>query len=176
MKISRKFIVIFAVACVGLFGNAVYASGDVPTTATNVKADTVKKEDKMIEMLVSEDEYVRITQPTKVNTFTFESKMNIAGETKQGTDIVIEVYNTKLDKDNIPLPQDAVVYKMNTVGVTETFNQLIDLAEGKNTVVLIYSNDKDKKNNEKMVFFITRESEQTKEKLKSTIIIPQLNK
>jgi len=169
MKHSKKIGMITAFICFGILSTSVYAS-EVTTTASNVKVETIEKDDKKIEIIVSEDKYVRITQPTKVNTSTFESKINIMGETSQGTDIVIEVYNTKPSKNTIS--KDAKVYKLNTVGITETFNQLIELLEGENKVVLIYTNTKDKKNQEEMIYYITRESEETKEKLKSMIIIP----
>ena len=175
MKKSKKFVVIFALIVVSLFGHVIYAS-EITTTSSNVKVETVTKDDKKVEILTSEDGYVRITQPTKVKTFTFDSKMNIMGETNKGTNIAIEVYNTKLDKDNISLPKDPVLYKLNTVGVTETFNQLIELLEGENRIVLTYTNEKDKINKGKMVFIVTRESEETKERLKITNLYPQLGK
>jgi hypothetical protein len=171
MKSFKKLATLLIFVGVGLFGSVVYGS-DGATVTSNVTVETVVKDDKKVEVVVSEDKYVRITQPTKVNTSTFESKMNIMGETKQGTDIVIEVYHTKIDKDSTDLPKASATYTLSTVGVTETFNQLIELLEGENKIVLSYTNPKDKKEKANMIFFITRESEETKEKIKTFIVYP----
>jgi hypothetical protein len=171
MKSFKKLAALLIFVGVGLFSSVVYGSDSVAVTS-NVTVETVVKDDKKVEVVVSEDKYVRITQPTKVNTSTFESKMNIMGETKQGTDIIIEVYNTKIDKTSTDLPKASAVYTLSTVGVTETFNQLIELLEGENKIVLSYTNEKDKKDKADMIFFITRESEETKEKLKTFIVYP----
>ncbi|MDF2614100.1 MAG: hypothetical protein K0S71_1886 [Clostridia bacterium] len=165
MKFSKVSMVVFAFVCFWMFSGSLYAS-EFSTTDSNVKVEVVEKDDKNIEMIVSEDKYVRITQPTKVNTSTFESKMNIAGETSQGTEIVIEVYNIQADKDDISLLKASKVYELKTVGITKSFNQLIELLEGENKVVLTYTNEKDKKDKEEMIFYIIRESEKTKESVK----------
>jgi hypothetical protein len=174
MKISKKLVMLAAFISFGLFSSSVYASEFNTTTsaATNVKTETITKDDKKIEVITSEDKYIRITQPTKPNTSTFESKLIIMGETRQGTDIVIEVYSGKLDKETMAISKEPKIYKLKSVGITETFNQLIELEEGDNKIVLIYTNDKDKKDKEKMVFCITRESEATKEFIKSYIVYP----
>ncbi len=166
MKRLKNLMLFLAFIGIGLFGSTVYAT-DVITTTSNVKVETVTKDDKKVEIIVSEDKYVRITQPTKVNTSTFESKMNVMGETSQGTEITIEVYNTSLDKKGISLVKNVTVYTVKTVGITETFNQFIELLEGENKIVLIYTNEKDKKNKEKMIFYVTRESEEKKEFIKT---------
>ncbi|WP_069999246.1 hypothetical protein [Cellulosilyticum sp. I15G10I2] len=160
MKISKYLIMFFAFVSIGLFSGTIYASDE-----SNVKVETVIKNDKKVDIIVSEDKYVRISELAKASTSTFESKMNIMGETKQGTDIVIEVYNTKTD--NLSLSKNVTSYTLNTVGITETFNQLIELLEGENKVVLTYTNEKDKKDKLQMIFYITRESEETKELLKN---------
>ncbi len=167
VKISKNLMIALTFLSITLFSGTIFAS-ETAVTPSNVKVETIVKDDKKVEVVVSEDQYVRIAQPTKVNTSTFESKMNIMGETKQGTEITIEVYNTKTD--NISLSKDVTIYKLKTVGITGSFNQLIELLEGENKVVLTYTNEKDKKEKEKMVFYITRESEEIKELVKNMIV------
>ena len=136
MKVSKKLVLILAFVCIGLFGQAVYASEVTNNTAPSTK-DTAVKENRT-DGFTSDDGYVRITQPTKVNTSTFESKMNIMGETKQDTEIVIEVYNTKSGKESIGVSKEGiVVYEFGKVGITGTFNQLVELLEGENKIVII---------------------------------------
>lgn len=166
MKISKNIIMLLMFIGIGLFGSSVYAS-EVTTTASNIKVETIMRDDKKIEIIVSEDKYVRITQPTKVNTSTFESKMNVMGETSEGTEITIEVYNMNLDKNSSSSLKNVITYDLKTVGFTGTFSQFIELEEGENKVVLIYTNEKDKKTKEKMIFYINRESEEKKEYIKN---------
>ncbi len=167
MRISKNLMIVLTFLSITLFSGTIFAS-DITVTPSNVKVETVIKDDKKVEMVVSEDQYVRIAQPTKVNTSTFESKMNIMGETKQGTEITIEVYNTKTD--NLSLSKDVTIYTLKTVGITGSFNQLIELLEGENKVVLTYTHEKDKKEKEKMVFYIVRESEEIKELVKNMLV------
>jgi len=171
MRISKRLMVWAIFIITGLYSSLLYADS---TTGANIKAVTVIEDDKKVDVLMSEDEYVRITQPTKVNTSTFESKINIMGEAKFGTNITIEVGSVSTDKDNKLLPKLPKIYELNTVGVTETFNQLIELFEGQNEVVFTYTNEKDKRVRGSMSFMVTREPEETKESLKTYIAKPGL--
>lgn len=142
-------------------------------TGVNVKEQTLTmKSGQTVEVLVSDDGYIRITQPTKVNMSTFESKVNLMGETKQGTEITIAVYNKKAS-DSKYSETATTTYELNTVGVTGTFNQLIELSVGDNKIELSYANGKtDTK--DVMVFYIKRESEESKELLKSYKVSPSV--
>ena len=167
MKKYRKIVMLLAFLVIGIYSSALYANDT--TTSSNIKADTIIKNDKTIDVLVSEDDYVRITQPSKINMSTFESKINLMGEiiggTKKGTEITISIYNkkegTKTYKD-----EATYTYTLSKVGSTGTFNQLLELTEGDNKIVLAYVNTQDSKN-DKMVFFITRETEESKELIKN---------
>lgn len=172
MKKSKMLVVLFLLAMMSVFSTTLYAQSE--EEGYNVVALKYKQADgKMTTGLASEDDgYVRITQPTKISTTTFESKINLMGETEQGTEITIEIYNkkdsTKTDKSAYK-DEATVTYELKTVGLTGTFSQLLELLEGDNKIVLSYSNAKDKKDDE-MVFYITRESEQNKELIKNYIV------
>ena len=171
MKISKNLMILATFLMMFLIGSTIYA-GDDAFAEANVKVETSVKDGEEIENLVSEDNYVRIymrISELKKNNNTFESKMNLMIGAKQGTLIVIEVYNTKAEK--LPASKNVVTYTLNPIGITETVNQLIELEEGQNKVVVIYTNEKDKKNNEKMIFFITRELEEKKERIKDPMML-----
>lgn len=110
-----------------------------------------------------ENEFVRITQPTIKDTF--ESQINIIGEARINTAIKIKViYPTKEGQESQEGKEAYKIYELKEVGVTQTFNQLIDLEVGENTVVISVQH-KDSEDIPNKTISITRKSEQTKDEL-----------
>lgn len=151
-----------------LCGTATYATEVKPQEEP--KTPVVTKENVTDTVTFEKDEYVRITQPTKMNTATFDAKMNVMGEARVGTNIKLEVQNIKSTKEAKQVVQNTKVYELNTVGVTKTFNQLIELAEGENHVLVTYTHEKNEEINGTLTFIITREPESKKEALKNYIV------
>lgn len=120
------------------------------------------------------DEYVRITQPIKKDgtTSTFDSQINVMGEAREGTKIVITVsLNTQDKMEEKKLP---VKYELSAVGATQTFNQLIELKEGTNIIAISYTNINTKDVYGEMTLTIKREKEDTKKAMKSYIVNPDV--
>lgn len=114
-----------------------------------------------------EGEYIRITQPISKDNkpnIIFDSQLNLMGEARKGTEINIKVYGKYIiedEEDFIPenLAEEYLVflideYDLKPVGTTNTFNQLIDLENGDNTVVITYSIDEDSR--DVLYIYITR--------------------
>lgn len=119
------------------------------------------------------DEYVRVTQPIKKDgvTSTFDSQINIMGEAREGTNIVITVsLSAEENVENKILP---VKYELSVVGATQTFNQLIELNEGTNIIVISYTNVNTKDVYGEMTITIKRENEDTKKAMKNYIVDPK---
>ncbi|MGL5676498.1 MAG: hypothetical protein ACRDDX_08790 [Cellulosilyticaceae bacterium] len=144
MKRIKQMLCLIIFAGIGFVSMDTYATNTVhgPEVVTNKPQEvqepvvnTIKTEEKIS---------VRITQPPKKDDIqTFDSQMNVMGEAIVGTDIIISVtYDTNLV--DLQEDQKTVEYKLKTVGATQTFNQLIDLKEGENTIVLRYVNGSDK--------------------------------
>ncbi len=175
MKYIKKIIVLCMLSLMGVFSTTIYAA-----ESSNVVVKSEQKDDKTIEYLASEDGYIsRITQPNKINMTTFESKINLMGEaSSQGTEITIEIYNTKTitkagKTETIFKTEPTYAYKLGKVGATCTFNQILDLSEGENQIVVKYINVTDKVDN-KMIFYITRESEENKQQIKNFVVFPSV--
>lgn len=116
----------------------------------------------------NKDEYVRITQPTKDKTAVFDEEVNVTGEARDGTEIQIQLFNKK-DHD-FTYPRKAYrTYNLDEVGISRTFNELIELEEGDNRVRLIYKykNTSGEIIEGRIVIYITRKSEAEKEVLKN---------
>ncbi|MEG0014697.1 MAG: hypothetical protein RR324_07395 [Cellulosilyticaceae bacterium] len=116
------------------------------------------------------DEYVRITQPIKKDgvTCTFDSQINVMGEAREGTNVVITVsLSTEENMEEKKLP---VKYELPVVGATQTFNQLIELNEGTNIIVISYTNLNTKNVYGEMTFTLKREKEDTKKAIKGYIV------
>lgn len=173
MRNSKRLVLLFAFLLVGMFSTMIYANDTL--TGTNVKEVAVLKDDKKIEFLESEDGHIRISKLAKINTFTFDSIMNVEGQAKQNTNITITVNQITADKENTITIVDSKIYELSKIGITESFNQLIELFEGTNQVVLVYSNTKDKQMDGEMSFIVIKEPEQTKENIKSTTIKPTID-
>ncbi|MEG0326021.1 MAG: hypothetical protein RR618_05780 [Cellulosilyticaceae bacterium] len=116
------------------------------------------------------DEYVRITQPIKKDgvTCTFDSQINVMGEAREGTNVVITVsLSTEENMEEKKLP---VKYELPVVGATQTFNQLIELNEGTNIIMISYTNLNTKNVYGEMTFTLKREKEDTKKAIKGYIV------
>ena len=166
MKAVRTAIMILAFLAVSLFGTALYAQ--VVEDGYNVKEETIEKNGRQIDVLASEDGYVRITQPAKINMYTFEGKVYLVGETKAGTKINIFVYNAKASEYSGTATE---TYELKPVGASGTFSQVLEFPEGSNKIVLHYLNE-DSNIENKMVFYINRESQETQDALSSYITMP----
>lgn len=166
MKAIRKIVILLAFLVVGLFGTTLYAQ--TTEEGYNVKEETIEKNGRQIDILASEDGYVRITQPTKINMYTFEVKVNLVGETKAGTNISISVYNTKTGEYSSDATQTYELKQVNPLG---TFSQVLEFPEGSNKIVLHYASE-DGSIEDKMVFYINRESQETQDALSSYITMP----
>lgn len=171
MKSIKKAVLLLLLGLISVFGTTIYAA-----EGSNVVVKSEQKDGKTVEYLASEDGYIsRITQPNKINTTTFESKINLMGEaSSQKTKITVEIYNTKTvvkaDKIEAVFKSEPTnTYKLGEVGTTCTFSQLLDLAVGENKVVIKYVNAAGKVDDE-MTFYITRESEENKQQLKNYVV------
>lgn len=178
MRHLRKLVVLMTILATLLIGTTVFANNDT-TTGSNIRVETEEKDGKEIIYLISDDDAIRITQPNKISSATFESKINIMGEAATGTDITIKIYNkkdsTKTDKSEVAYKEEPTkAYTLTTVGITKSFNQLLELTEGENKIVLTYTTVNPAVSKEKvqksMVFYITRAPEADKERLKNYIV------
>lgn len=171
MNNCKKLIVLFTLFIMSAISTTLYAKDSEGYNV--VVKEYVQSNGKTTTGLASDndDGYIRIAQPTKVSTSTFESKINLMGETKKGTEITIAVYNKKDNTKSTSEYKDepTTTYELSTVGLTGTFNQLIDLLEGDNKIVLSYVNTQDNKK-DYMIFYINRGSEQDKELLKNYLV------
>lgn len=174
MKCIRKVIVLLMLSLIGVFGTTIYAAEG--NEGSNVVVKSEQKDGKTIEYLASEDGYIsRITQPNKINMTTFESKINLMGEaSSQGTEITIEIYNTKTitkagKSETVFKSEPTYTYKLGKVGTTCTFNQILDLVVGDNKIVVKYT-DATGKVNDEMAFYITCESEESKQQIKNYVV------
>lgn len=117
-----------------------------------------------------EEEYVRITQPlTEDIVRTFDSEMNIMGESRMDTELRIVTYTATTDK-KIENPSEETPnyteYKLKKVGATQTFSQLIKLYEGFNHIIIYYTYE-DHDEDGMINIVIERKSEEVKEQIKN---------
>ena len=151
-----------------LYSGAIYASEN---EGYNIEIGTTNRNGKEVEVLRSKDGgYLQITQigqnsqNVKITTSTFDEKILIAGKVQnKGTTINIEVYKG----------EECTKKYSTTVGITETFSQNIELAEGENKVFIYYKNGNDGTDNY-VTIYIRRESAESMEKLKSYLDVPSL--
>lgn len=164
----------FAVLMVGLFSSVIYAN-DIKENNISVNVKEVPGENEDTQILVSEDGYIQITQinqnsqKVKIYTLTFDGKVSLMGKAKKGTKIDISIYNKKITSTEYA-DEAKDTYSIE-VGSTADFNQLLELLEGDNKIKLYYTNKSDG-TDDVMVFYIRRESTQSKEALKNYLVIP----
>ena len=120
-----------------------------------------------------EEEYVRIAQPdTDKKIKTFDSEINIMGEAREGAEIEIITYVSTTETD-ISVLSDALpyytVYKLNNVGATQTFSQLIKLYEGHNHILICYTYTPEEVDG-MIEMIVDREPEEVKEQIKNYIV------
>jgi len=151
----------------GLYSGVVYAndSGE----AYNIETTTVVKDGQEVEILQSQDKALQITQigqnskSVKIATSTFNERILISGRAKQGTSLKFEIYQG----------EDCLNTYDTSVGITETFSQMLDLVEGNNKVFLYYTNGENGIEGYVTVF-IERESTENMEELMSWLDVPNL--
>lgn len=158
----------------GLYTGSIYASTTNEGYNIEVKS-TTDKDGKAVEYLSSVDDngYLRITQilqnsqNIKINTSTYDSSLLISGKVAKDTMLTIKVYNGADEK------KATSTYEDITVGTTETFSQPIEVNEGDNTIVMTYSNKKDKIDNY-ITFYVTRGSKENMKAIKTYLVVPVL--
>ncbi|PHV70195.1 hypothetical protein CS063_12005 [Sporanaerobium hydrogeniformans] len=165
MKRMNKTFLLLAFICIGLYAQAIYAN-DTVVSGSNMKLVEETNGDKKTVNLTSEDSYIRITlDANKYYPTTFETQLNLEGGAKEGTNIVIKVNSISTDKEDTVLILDTKEYKVVPIGSTKSFNQLIELFDGKNEINLTYTHVKDKKINGTMTFVIEKFTEKDKSKM-----------
>lgn len=148
-----KWLVFLICLCVP---NIIFAN---TTPAGVAKASPIQFED---------GEYLRITQPIKDKLAVFDRDVNVTGEARYKTVIQMQIFN-KRENERIYPRNPYITYNLDAVGISQTFNELIQLQHGDNKVRFIYSygNNKNELVEGRIVIYITRKSEQEKEALKN---------
>lgn len=121
----RKKIIFMMALVVLLIPTVIFAN----TTGAEVsKASPIQFE---------KDEYVRITQPIKDKMSVFDKDLNVMGEARYNVNIKMQLFNKK-ENDRL-YPRSAFrTYKLDPIGFSQTFNELIELREGDNKIRLLY--------------------------------------
>lgn len=173
MRLEKKMLVkMIMILGIMLCGTTVYATDTRFTQPAKVAEQPVAKSANTTTsqtITFDEGEYVRITQPIQTDgeTTTFERQINVMGEARKGTRITIKVYLSTTEMGNTISKETPVEYKLAAVGATQTFNQLIDLGEGCNTVSITYTHEALANAKGELTLVIKRESEETKEAIKN---------
>lgn len=171
MRKKRGFMFLFVFMMMSLYAGAIYANDTKDAVkGVNVKVITEEKDGKSIDYLMSEDDYVKITRNNsnlKVSNTTFEGKQLLLGSVNKGTDITIAIYNKVANKEEYK--EEATNTYTIKVDTAEGFEQLIELLEGDNKIKITYANKTDKKY-DTMVFYIKRESVESKKAIESFVV------
>ncbi len=171
MRKRRSLVFLFVFMMMSLYASAIYANDTKEEVkGVNVKVVTEDKDDKSIDYLVSEDDYVKITRNNsnlKVSNTTFEGKQLLIGSVNKGTEITIAIYNKAANKEEYK--EEATNTYTIKVDTAEGFEQLIELLEGDNKIKVTYANKADKKY-DSMVFYIKRESAESKKAIESFVV------
>jgi len=114
------------------------------------------------------DEYIRITQPIKDKMAVFDKDVNVTGEARYKTIIIMQLFN-KQENERIYPRNPYHTYDLDAVGISQTFSELIELQQGDNKVRFIYSyeNKYGELIEGRMVIYVTRKSEAEKSALKN---------
>lgn len=110
----------------------------------NVVESTYIKGDETKECLYSEDDenYLQITQivpnsqSVKIETYIEDHKLLISGVIKEGTKVTLKVRNENEETEEVSEER----YRLVSTG---TFTQPIEIKEGKNEILVFYSNEED---------------------------------
>lgn len=171
MRRKRSLIFVFVFIMMSLYAGAIYANDTKDVVkGVNVKVVTEEKDGKSMDYLMSEDDYVKITRNNsnlKISNTTFEGKQLLLGSVSKGTDITIAIYNKTADKDEYK--EEATNVYTIKVDTSEGFEQLIELLEGDNKIKITYANKADKKY-DAMVFYVRRESVESKKAIESFVV------
>lgn len=168
INIKKMIMVLSMMLIMGLYSGVIYANET--SEGYNIEQATIIKNDKEVEVLQSKDNgYLKITQigqnsqNVKVTTSTFNDKILISGMVCQGTELTINIYQDEECQNSY-----------NTlVGLTGSFSQTVDVAEGNNKVFVAYKNSEDGTDNY-VAFFIKREATERMEQLKAWVDVPSL--
>ncbi len=152
----RKSIIFTILMLCLLFPTAIFAN----TTAAEVT--------KSSPIQFSKDEYIRITQPIKDKMSIFDKNLNVTGEARYNLKIKMQLFNKK-ESDKV-YPRSAYrTYTLDPVGISQTFNELIELREGDNKIRFLY--DYETASGEsvegRLIIYVTRRTEEEKEALKN---------
>lgn len=168
---KRKFVFLLVFIIVSLYATVIYADDTKEESkGINVKVVTEEKDDKSTDYLASEDDYIKIARNNtslKVVNTTFEAKQLLIGNVNNGTEVTIAIYNKVADKEEYK--EEASNTYTITVDTIEGFEQLIELPEGQNKIKITYNNKDDKKS-DFMVFYIKRESTESKKAIENFVV------
>ena len=167
VKTRKIFFVLCIMLMMGLYSGVLYANDS--SEGYNIETATVLKNDKEVEILKSQDDYLKISQigqnsqSIKIATSTFDEKILVSGRVSKGTNLKFEVYQD----------EKCLNTYSTTVGITETFSQMLDIVEGNNKVFIYYQNSNDG-TDDYVVISIRREPAESMEKLKTWTGVPSL--
>ncbi len=168
---KRKFVFLLVFIMVSLYATVIYADDTkAEPKGINVKVVTEEKDDKSTDYLASEDDYIKIARNNtslKVVNTTFEAKQLLIGNVNNGTEVTIAIYNKVADKEEYK--EEASNTYTITVDTIEGFEQLIELPEGQNKIKITYNNQADKKS-DFMVFYMKRESTESKKAIENFVV------
>ncbi|OON98888.1 MAG: hypothetical protein ATN35_03085 [Epulopiscium sp. Nele67-Bin004] len=136
MKIESYIYKLIIISSFFICSSNIFASEITSSDITEaINTSSVVSIDESV--LFEEDEYVRIARPIVTDESlitTFESKINMMGEAREGTLIAITVYQ---DENVLNM------YDLEPVGATQTFNQLIELGDRHNVIIVSYMHEAD---------------------------------
>ena len=167
----RGLVFLFVFVMMSLYATAIYANDTKEIQkGINVKVVTEESDNKSTDYLMSEDDYIKIARNNtslKVVNTTFEAKQLLIGNVNKGTEVTISIYGKVANKDEYK--EEASDAYTITVDTTEGFEQLIELPEGENKIKITYTNKLDKKS-DFMVFYINRESAESKKAIEKFVV------
>lgn len=114
------------------------------------------------------NEYIRITQPIKDKMAVFDKDVNVTGEARYKTIIIMQLFN-KQENERIYPRNPYRTYNLDAVGISQTFSELIELQQGDNKVRFLYSyeNKQGELVEGRIVIYVTRKSEAEKSAIKN---------
>ena len=167
----RGLVFLFVFVMMSLYATAIYANDTKEIQkGINVKVVTEESDNKSTDYLMSEDDYIKIARNNtslKVVNTTFEAKQLLIGNVNKGTEVTISIYGKVANKDEYK--EEASDTYTITVDTTEGFEQLIELPEGENKIKITYTNKLDK-TSDFMVFYINRESAESKKAIEKFVV------
>lgn len=136
---------------------------------TAIFANTTKAEvTKSSPIQFEKDEYIRITQPIKDKMSVFDKDLNVTGEARYNLKIKMQLFN-KSETERL-YPRNAYrTYNLDPVGISQTFNELVELREGDNKIRFLYdyTDSAGASIEGRLAIYVTRKTEKDKIALKN---------